>query len=218
MAVSHIQSCQPLCIGSNLLRPSRLYFAFMCMINHYTKKCLNNGHFHVYVCLCQGGGREFVSKQHFRVVVPQPIGFCLLQKQANPSVWFIFPCLACHFFVRHFLAKGSFHSSVCSLRWCQSGRLTKTRPLATSRKIQTHLTDDQRGALDKCTCIRSSCTIIFLCMLRLILYRSCWHVWRCWCVFCSLIRTCAVRLKSNYYAWNRISLYFSGRLAYVLNC
>ena len=48
--------------------------------------------------------------------------------------------------------KMHFHSSVRLLWSCQSGRLTKTWPSATSRKIQTHTTAFQRGISDKYTC------------------------------------------------------------------
>ena len=82
-------------------------------------------------------GRERVCRHwHFLVVLPQPISFCILKKQANCSAWFIFPHLIPHFLPRHFLIEFSFHSSVRSLQSCWSRRLTKTRPLATSRKIQ----------------------------------------------------------------------------------
>ena len=43
--------------------------------------------------MCPRGGGESVSNWHFLVVVPQTIGFCILQKQANRSTWFIFPRL-----------------------------------------------------------------------------------------------------------------------------
>ena len=40
-----------------------------------------------------GGRRESVSNQHFLVVVPQPIGFCILKKWAKCIACFIFPAL-----------------------------------------------------------------------------------------------------------------------------
>ena len=78
------------------------------------------------------------------MVVPQPVGFCILKKRA------IFPCLAHHFLVRRFLTKCSFRSSVHSLLSCQSGRLTKMGLLATSEKIQKHI---QQAFREECQVI-----------------------------------------------------------------
>ena len=162
------------------------------------------GHFHAYVCECLGGGGESVSKQHFLVVVPQPIRFCVWQKWANHSTWFIFPRLICHFLVRHIPAKSSFSSSVHSLWSCLSGRLTKMEPLATSRKIQKLIQQTSREKYRTSVHILWNlyleCTILWWCMPRWILYCSCQHVWPCGCVFCSVIRTCALCLKCNDYA------------------
>ena len=75
------------------------------------------------MCTCSqgcGGEKESVSSRHFLVVVPQPISFCILNKQANCSAWFIFPCL-----IHHFLAKRNFHSSIRSLQSCRNKRLMK---------------------------------------------------------------------------------------------
>ena len=90
----------------------------------------------MHACLCLRGGRQSVSNQHFLVVVPQPISFCILKKQANGSAWFIFKCLIPHFLRRNFLAICSFHFSVHSQQSCRSWRLTKTGPVAASRKMK----------------------------------------------------------------------------------
>ena len=112
-----------------------------------------NGQFHAHVCVCLRGGREAISNWNFLVVVPQPPGFCILKKWANGSAWFTFLWLIPHFLPRHFLAKCSFHSSVCLLWTCRNGCLTKMGPLAFSRKIQKLI---QRGILDKYPCIVKS--------------------------------------------------------------
>ena len=86
--------------------------------------------------LCgSGGGRDSVNNWHFLVVVPQPVGFCRLKRGANCWAWFIFLHLIRHSLARRFLAKRSFYSSERSLWSCQSSRLMKTGPLATSKKI-----------------------------------------------------------------------------------
>ena len=94
--------------------------------NHYvinvSKKKIDS-HFHG--CTCPGGGKESISNWHFLMVVPQPVGFCILNKRVNYSIWIIFLCLIRLFPARHFQAKCSFQSSIHSLQSCQSGRLTK---------------------------------------------------------------------------------------------
>ena len=113
------------------------------------------GHFHAYECVCPGGRGESVSNLHF--LVQQPVGFCVLKKQTRHSACF----RICHFLARHFMAKGSFHSSVCSLHSCQNGRLMKTEPSAISRKIQKLITTDLlRGLPDRYTCIVKSSRMV----------------------------------------------------------
>ena len=127
------QSCWPSYCGSNLSRPSKL-------LHYYTldevtmPRNVNKMLIFVRLCACIWGG-----------VHQWPIFSCgwvadsrlsILKRQANCSAWFIFPRLICHFLVRHCQAKCSFHSSVLSLQSCWSGWLTKTWPLATSRKTQ----------------------------------------------------------------------------------
>ena len=149
---------------------------------------------------CVWGERESFSNQHFIVVVPQPINFCILKKWANHSTWLIFPQahLIRHFLLRHFLAKFSFHSSVHSQQSCRSGKLAKTGPTAPRRKVQQLIQwDFQREISDKYPCIVKSSPRVHhnMVMLPRILYHSCEHVWRCGWVFCSFIRTCALHLK-----------------------
>ena len=51
------------------------------------------------ICMRVSGWMERIhQQQHFLMVVPQPISFCLLKKQASHRAWFIIPCLTHHFF------------------------------------------------------------------------------------------------------------------------
>ena len=88
--------------------------------------------------MCLGGARESVSKQHFLVIVPQPIGigFCLWKRWAIIALGSFSLGLIDHFLTRHFLAKCSFHSSICSPWSCRCGRLKEIGRLATSTNIQ----------------------------------------------------------------------------------
>ena len=43
------------------------------------------------MCVSMGRERVSISNWHFLVVVPQPLGFCVLKKWASHSVWFVFP-------------------------------------------------------------------------------------------------------------------------------
>ena len=82
-------------------------------------------------------GRESV-RQQFAFSCDCAIANRLLHfKEAGQSLYLVhIPALIHHFLVRHFLAKHSFHSSVCLLRSCLSGRLMKTGSSTTSRMIK----------------------------------------------------------------------------------
>lgn len=61
--------------------------------NHYPRKCKwNNGNFHAYVCVFLRGESPLAASI-ILVVVPQPVGFCILKKRASHSAWLIFPAL-----------------------------------------------------------------------------------------------------------------------------
>ena len=157
---------------------------------------------------CPREGRESISNRYFLVVVPQPISFCILKKRADHSAWFTFSRVIPHFLSRYFLAKCSFHSSVCFQCSCRSRRLMKKGPSATSRKIwkltQQAFWEEYQTNIHVLWNFHLEYTIIQRFMLFSILNHSCKHVWRCGCVFCSLIRTCASRLKSicsTYVCW-----------------
>ena len=150
--LGHVQSCQPFHIGHNLSRPCRLYYAITPMMKSCQKMQIElNDKMVIFMCMlvCVGGGggigRDSISDLHFPVVVPQLIGVCTLKQWANRSAWFIFLGLVHHFLARQFLAKYRFYSSADSLwsRWRR--RLTKTGPLATSRKIQKLIQQTFRG-------------------------------------------------------------------------
>ena len=111
----------------------------------------------MHACVHGEGEGESVSNWHFRVVVPQPIGFCVFEKQANCSTWFVFLCLICHFLARHFLAKCSFHSSVCLLPSCRSRRMTETLSLGTGRKIQKLVSRLSERNIRQIDIVKSSC-------------------------------------------------------------
>ena len=122
--------------------------------------------------MCPRRGRESVSKWYCLVVVPQPIGFCILQKWANCSAWFIFPPFILHFLRRHWQNEASILQFICS-RHAKVGRLMKTRPLATSRKIQKLIQqtfrEDYRTNLHVSWNLHPGYTIIQWCMLLWIL-------------------------------------------------
>ena len=94
---------------------------------------------HMHGCVRGEGGRPWATGifmwlcHSWLTFVPQPISFCILKKQANRSVWFIFWCLIHHFLVRHLVAKCSFHSSVRKQGHAEVGGWWK-RPLSARRK------------------------------------------------------------------------------------
>ena len=157
--------------------------------------------------LCPGGGRVCISNQHFPVVVPQPIGFCILKKQANCSTWFIFSRLILHFLLRCILAKCSFRSSIHSQQSCRSGRLMKTGPLATRRKIekliQQTFREEYRTNIHVLLNLHFWYTIIWWCKVFCVhfsvIHVSMYYVVDVCSVHWFVIKTCASRLESYYY-------------------
>ena len=137
---------------------------------HTQKLILKNVHFHAHVRVSGGWEKESVSSQHFYLVVPEPIDFCILKKLANCSTPFIFQCL-----IHHFLARHSFLSSVHSLLSCGSGRLMKTRPQPPSKKRLRNSCNRHSGISGQ---ISMYCEILtrLRCNVCRILCQSCWHV------------------------------------------
>ena len=105
----------------NLSCPSGLYYAVMFLMKSLCQKMSMVIFMHVR----PWGGRVSVSNLYFLVVLPQSIGFCILNEWASHFALFIFRRLIHHFLVRHMLAKCSFRSSVHSLWSFGSRRLTK---------------------------------------------------------------------------------------------
>ena len=154
-------------------------------------------------------GRKFVSYCHCPVVMSQPIVFFSLKKQANLSTWFIFRHLICHFLARHFLVKCSLRSSVRSLWSCRIGRLMKAGPSVSSRKVQNLIQqtfrEEQHTNIHVLWNVHSGYTIIRWC---LILYRSCWYVWRGGWAFCSAICDQNMSISLKIQLWCLESLFF----------
>ena len=127
------------------------------------------------------------------------------KETANHNPWFVFLCLMPHFMLRHFLAKCSFHSSVRSQQSCQSGRLMKTGPSTSRRKIQKLIQQTFREEyptnitvlwnLDQGYTIIQWCNVC--CFESKINYVCMYDIHGR--MFCSLFRTCALHLKSSYY-------------------
>ena len=162
------------------------------------------------VLACLGQGRESVSKQHFLVVVPQPVGFW----RSEPLVHF--PTLNMSLLTQHFLAKCSFHSSVGSLNVVMLKRKTDQNRIPSHQwkdsKTHTVAWLSERNTSDKCTSVvNSSLTVhhnmVVQCRLKLILCCLCRQVWWGGCMFCSLvcyhnmciaIKVLSLHLKSDF--------------------
>ena len=166
------------------------------------------------VLACLGQGRESVSKQHFLVVVPQPVGFWRSETLVH------FPTLSMSFLTQHFLAKCSFHSSVGSLNVVMLKRKTDQNrtPSHQYRKIQKHIQwpDFQRGIhqtnVHLLWILHSRYTIIWWCSVGWssfsVVYAGRYDEVDACSVHLFVITTCALRLKSYHYTWNQISLLF----------
>ena len=139
-----------------------------------------------------------MNNQHFLAVVPQPVGFCILKKWVSCCTWFIFPHL-----IYPFLAKGSFHWSVCLLQaegWPKWGPLPPVERFGNSynRLSERNI----RQMIVKSLLLlhhNAVISVMCACVLGLIPYRSFWYVWRRGWVFRSLTRSRGLCLKSNYY-------------------
>ena len=158
------QSCQPLRIRRNSSHP---------WWNHYARRRKNNRVIFMPVCVYLEGGRESISNQHFLVVVPQPICFCIWKKWASRSAWFSFLCL-----IITPLRDTSWQNAVSILHFfhlCWSRRLVRMGLL--ERNIRHFV---------KSSLVVHHYTVMKY-VLHLILYHSCWHGLHDGCGSCSLI-------------------------------
>ena len=139
------------------------------------------------------------QQRRFDVVVPQPMGVCILKKLASCSAW---SHLIHHCLMRLMLVKCSFHSTVYSLLSCGSGRLTEMGPWPPV-EIFRNLHKEFSGR-NMPTDIHVSWNLHLAYVMYDVMYAALTsqsvsqHVWCCRCVFSSLIGTRVLCFKSEF--------------------